>query len=79
MKITFDYSYLLGFIKSNKEELGNNERFAKFLGISYQALSAKLNGKSEFSQSQIGKMKQHFHLSDSQLNLFFFYVKELKK
>ena len=45
---------------------------AKMMGISYNTLTNKLNGKSEFSVIQISKIKQLLELNDElSANLFF--------
>ena len=48
----FDYSKLKGRIR---EICGTNTVFAKELGCSLNTLSAKLNNKNEFTQSDIIK------------------------
>ena len=45
---------------------------AKMMGISYNTLTNKLNGKSEFSVIQIAKIKQLLELNDElSANIFF--------
>lgn len=44
---------------------------SKLLEISRQTASAKLNGVSDFSQSEIRQISQHYHLSaDDIKNIF---------
>jgi hypothetical protein len=66
-----DYSYLIGFILSNKE-LGTKKKFAEFLGISPQNLQQKLNGKGFFTHDQINKVRNHFSLTPDETILYFF-------
>ena len=51
--MTFDYSYLRGFIK---EYFKSNLNFADFLGIGTTSLYCKLNGQSQFTQKEISKV-----------------------
>ena len=45
---------------------------AKMMGISYNTLTNKLNGKSEFSALEIAKVKQILELNDElSINIFF--------
>lgn len=51
----------------------NQEKLAEMLGISKSTLSKKLNEKgSEFSQSEIMKIKTLYKLTDKQLDIIFF-------
>lgn len=73
----FDYSALIGFIYSTPE-LKNKAGFARYLGISFQAVKNKLDGKFTFSQKEIAKMKVDFNLTAEQIDRYFFTVKLLK-
>ena len=66
-----DYSSLIGFIYS-QPKLRNKAGFAKYLGISIQALREKLEGRQEFKQSQIIKFKTDFELTPDQVDRYFF-------
>lgn len=45
---------------------------AKMMGISYNTLTNKLNGKSEFSALEVAKIKQILELNDElSINIFF--------
>ena len=61
--MSFCYNKLRGKIK---EMCGTNLKFAKLMGISNASTSAKLNNKSEFSQSEI------LHLEHSEIPAYFF-------
>ncbi len=69
----FNYSYLRGFINDNPN-LKTLENYAKFLGITPQALRDKLSNKTRFTQTQIAKTKQEFNLSDKETCDLFFYL-----
>jgi hypothetical protein len=51
-----------------------NEDLAKYIGISPQRFSAKLNEKNgaEFTKSEIGKIKVKYHLTSEEVDLIFF-------
>ena len=50
-----------------------NMILAKYLGMSKQSLSAKLNeNKQEFTQGEIAAIRKRYELSDSQLVAIFF-------
>ena len=48
---------------------------SKALGISETTLSAKLNGKSEFTRSEIAKIKERYRLSAIAVDEIFFNLK----
>lgn len=68
-KVSFCYNKLRGKIK---EMCGTNLKFAKLMGISNASTSAKLNNKSEFSQSEIFKAAEILHLEHSEIPTYFF-------
>lgn len=78
MTVNVDYSHLIGFIYSN-DKLHNKVGFAKYLGITNQAMSAKLNGLVPFNQREILKVKIDFNLSDEQVGHYFFTPKLQKE
>ncbi len=45
---------------------------AKYLGVANATLSKKLNGKVEFTQSEIGAIKNHYNLSSDRVVEIFF-------
>ena len=53
----------------NGENLG---AVAKVLNISRTAASLKINGKTQFSQRDISKLREHLRLSDTEVVLIFF-------
>lgn len=56
-------------IKKNGETAGV---LAKHLGISSASFSKKINGKSEFVQSEIAKIKEVYSLTAEQVDEIFF-------
>lgn len=73
----YDYSALIGFIYS-VPEIGSKAGFARYLGISFQAVQKKLQGIFPFSQREIAKLKIDFDLTPDQIDRYFFTVKLLK-
>ena len=51
-----------------------NEDLAKYIGISPQRFSAKLNetGGAEFTQSEIQKVKERYNLTSEEVDAIFF-------
>lgn len=49
-----------------------NRSLARGLGLSEQALYNKLNGQTEFKNSEIKKLAEILHLSMESVNLIFF-------
>lgn len=45
---------------------------AKALGMSQQSLSAKINGKRDFTQREIWRIKERYDLTPSQVDEIFF-------
>ena len=45
---------------------------ASFLGMNRQSLSAKINGRKEFKQSEIGKIASRYRLTYNEMNEIFF-------
>lgn len=64
-----DYSKLRGKIK---ERFKTQDNFAKALGIGRVALSQKLNGKVDFSQSEISKSVSLLEISYDDISEYFF-------
>ena len=48
------------------------QALALSLGVNRQNISAKLNGKRDFKQSEINKIIARYNLSDSQIRVIFF-------
>jgi len=68
----FNYSKLRGKIR----EVFHTERdFAKEMGFSKQTLSAKLNGKIEFTQSEIAKATSLLEIPQESIPDIFFNAK----
>lgn len=65
----FDYSKLKGRIR---EICGTNTVFAKELGCSLNTLSAKLNNKNEFTQSDIVKSADILNIGANEIPDYFF-------
>ena len=70
--IRYDYSKLRGKIR---EVFHTETRFAKELGISKVSLSAKLNGRQNFTLNEISKMSLIFNLKEKEMLEFFFHRK----
>ena len=51
-----------------------NEDLAKYIGVSPQRFSAKLNGKdgAEFTQGEIAKVKERYTLTGEEVDAIFF-------
>lgn len=50
----------------------NLKTLSAFLGMSYSTLSEKINGKAEFSQSQIKALKERYALTPVEVDEIFF-------
>lgn len=50
----------------------NQNNLAELLGISYQSVSIKINGKKDFTRSEIFKIKYFYNLTDEELADIFF-------
>ncbi len=59
-----------------KEQMDKNndsqEELAKYLNITYQTLSKKLNGHVEFTRCEIKKIKTRYNLTAQQVDYIFF-------
>ena len=57
-----------------KKHGDRNEDLAKYIGISPQRFSAKLNGTSgaDFTRSEIQKIKEKYNLTSDEVNAIFF-------
>lgn len=55
------------------EKFGHTQNdLADLLGITYQSVSIKLNGKKDFTQSEIYNIIQYYELTPDQvINIFF--------
>lgn len=65
----FDYSKLEGKIT---EVYKTNYKFAEALGVSKASLSAKLNNKVDFTQSEIQKSIILLKIPEDEVSLYFF-------
>lgn len=65
----FNYNKLKGKIR---EMCGTNTEFAAKLGCSLNTLSAKLNHKNEFTQSDIIKSVQILQIDLNEISAYFF-------
>lgn len=74
--IIFDYSKLRGKIK---ECLGSEKVFAERMSMSQQALSARLNNKTEFADNEIYRGKQILSLTTDEVGIYFFTPKVQKR
>ena len=73
--IVFDYSKLRGKIK---ECFGSEKVFAEKMDMSQQALSARLNNKTEFADNEIYRGKQILSLTTAEVGTYFFTPKVQK-
>lgn len=67
-----DYSKLRGRIK---EIYGTQDRFAEAIGIGRVSLSKRLQGKLDFSSSEITKSIAVLKINENDIGEFFFKVK----
>ena len=65
----FNYNKLKGRIR---EKCGTNSKFAELMGITSTTMSAKINGKSEFSQEEILKAIKILQLDCADIPNYFF-------
>ena len=70
-KYKYDYSYLRGFVYSNKS-LRNLIGLANMLNIKSASLHQKLNNETSFSQHEIMLIKETFNLSNEEIIKMFF-------
>lgn len=73
--VTFDYSKLRGRIK---ERFGTEKIFAEKMGMSQQALSSRLNNKTEFADEEIYTGQQILDFDVSEIGKYFFTPKVQK-
>lgn len=64
----FDYAKLKGKIREICE---TQDRFAEMMGICQATMSAKINNKSEFTQTEILRAVEILHLSHDEIPLIF--------
>ncbi|WP_295089926.1 DUF739 family protein [uncultured Ruminococcus sp.] len=69
MELQFAYNKLRGRIR---EICDTDQRFAELMGVTNTTISAKLNGKSEFSQHEIFKAVEILDLDSSDISDYFF-------
>lgn len=72
MDVHFNYSKLKGRIV---EFFGTQENFARAMKISASALNNKLNGRSEFDQSEIIKALKLLEVEEHEVRSYFFATK----
>ena len=65
----FDYSRLKGRIK---EKCDTQFNFARMMGLSNATMTAKMHGKSSFSQSEIVKAAEILDINPSDVPSYFF-------
>ena len=69
--ITYDYSKLQGLIV---EKFRTQANFAKAVELSAESISAKLNNKQEWKQSQIAKSCDVLAISEEKIADYFFSI-----
>lgn len=67
--MSYNYNKLLGKIK---EVFGTQDSFAKALGLSRTSFSLRINGKAEFSQTEIDKAVKLLGLNETDIPIIFF-------
>lgn len=68
----FNYAKLKGRIK---EKYGNQEVFAKAIGLTPTTLSFKINGKAKWKQDEIVKAAKLLEISQDEIVEYFFNYK----
>ncbi len=68
--MNYNYRKLKGRIK---EQFETQENFARAMGMSSAALSARLNNVNDFSQSEIDHACQLLKIPDERIRPYFFY------
>lgn len=68
-KLFFDYSKLRGLLREKSMTLPD---YARAINISVTSLCDRLANKIPFSQDEIKRTKNIFHLSADEIDLFFF-------
>ena len=64
-------------LKAVLERYGQTQNdLAELLNITYQSVSIKLNGKSDFTQSEIFKIIYHYNLTPDEVMDIFFNIKD---
>lgn len=64
-------------LKAVLERYGQTQNdLAELLNITYQSVSIKLNGKSDFTQSEIFKIIHHYNLTPDEVMDIFFNIKD---
>lgn len=74
-EVMFDYSKLRGKIR---ECVGTEKIFAEKMGMSQQALSSRLNNKTEFADGEIYSGQQILNLNIAEIGKYFFTPKVQK-
>ena len=67
--MAFNYNKLRGRII---EICGSQSEFAKLIGVSEQTITAKLNGRSSFSQKDILKWSEVLKIDQTEIGIYFF-------
>lgn len=62
---------LLKSVMAKSGDLVFVDCLTKILSISRSTASNKLNGKSEFNQTEISKIAEHYHLTADEIKIIF--------
>ena len=73
--VSFDYSKLRGRIR---ESVGSEKNFANRMNMSQQALSSRLNNKTEFADHEIYKGAEVLEIGKCEIGDYFFTPKVQK-
>lgn len=61
------------WLESKMKIFGDTQStLAEALGITVQALNAKMNGRNEFTRSEIQMIKERYHLTAEEVDFIFF-------
>ena len=75
MKIEYDYSKLKGRIR---ERFVSQKAFAEKLGVTPETMTLRLNGKRDFTRTEIFNIASLLGIAYSDLEEYFFCVKGVK-
>ena len=56
------------------EEYGSQKQFSTQINLSEQSITAKLNGRSDFSQDDIIKWSNALHIKKEEIGTYFFNI-----
>ena len=67
-------------LKEFMDIFGDNlTKLADYLGISYQSISKKLNGHTDFKLTEIRMIKERYNLTAEEVDYIFFYIPDAEQ